>query len=159
MMLRACAAILPLALLGLAECSSGPVVVLDTPLGVAPIYSPQPAMPGGAITPPPGMAQPTPTDIAARTGSYTGTAFPLDTGGGNCVNTLTVSNFHVHGNAVRFGGFHGTVDSDNGLQMAYGNEWVVGQFEGPTFHGQLDRPGGKETFGCTYMLTLQRTGP
>src|SRR5271157_1516616 len=43
-------------------CSSGnglqpPAVLLETPMGVTPLYSPQPApvMPGGSVGPPPGL--------------------------------------------------------------------------------------------------------
>jgi hypothetical protein len=146
----------------MAACSGGPDVLLDTLTGVTPIYTPTPqaAMPGGMIAPPPGM-EPTPPPAAqmgSRNGSYTGTAFPLETGGGLCISTLTVSNFHVQGNAVRFGGFRGRIDADDGLQMVYGSRWIIGQFEGSTFHGQLDVPGSFGAPGCTYMLNLQRGG-
>jgi hypothetical protein len=155
---RTSAAFLPLVLLGVAACSGGPEVLVDTPTGVTPIYTPQPAMPGGVMTPPPGMTPPAPTQMVSRNGAYTGTAFPLETGGGLCISTLTVSNFRVSGNAVRFGRFRGRIDSDNGLQMVNGDQWIIGQFEGSTFHGQFDVPGSFGAPGCTYMLTLQRTG-
>lgn len=161
MTLRTATALFPLLLLlGMTACSHAPDVLLDTPTGVTPIYTPTPqaAMPGGLIAPPPGMTPP-PTQMVSRTGSYTGTAFPLETGGGLCISTLTVSNFRVRGNAVRFGGFRGRIDANNGLQMVYGNRWIIGQFEGATFHGQLDVPGSFGAPGCTYMLTLQRTAP
>lgn len=51
------------------------------------------------------------------------------------------------------------IDANNGLQMVNGNQWIIGQFEGATFHGQLDVPRGWNAPGCTYMLTLQRTRP
>ena len=158
---RGNAAIIPLVLLGMAACSGAPNVVFDTPTGVTPIYTPQPqsAMPGGAIAPPPGITPPVPMEMVSRSGSYTGTAFPLETGGGLCINTLTVSNFNVRGNAVRFGRFRGNIDANNGLQMVNGNQWIIGQFEGATFHGQMDVPRGWNAPSCTYMLTLQRTRP
>jgi hypothetical protein len=157
---RGKAAIVTIVVCGLAACSGGPEVVLDTPTGVTPIYTPQPqqAMPGGLIAPPPGMTPTAPMEMVSRSGSYTGTAIPLETGGGICINTLTVSNFHVRGNAVRFGRFRGTIDANNGLQMVNGNQWIIGQFEGATFHGQFDVPRGWNAPACTYMLTLQRTG-
>ncbi len=161
MTLPATTALLPLLLLGMSACSGPPDVLLDTPTGVTPIYTPTPqaAMPGGSIAPPPGMMPPpSSAPTGSRNGSYTGTAFPLETGGGLCINTLTVSNFRVNGNAVRFGGFRGRIDANDGLQMVYGNRWIIGQFEGPTFHGQLDVPGSFGAPGCTYMLNLQRTG-
>lgn len=155
---RGNAVIVPFVLLGLAACSGAPQVVLDTPTGITPIYTPQPAMPGGLIAPPPSTTPPVPTEMVSRSGWYNGTAFPLETGGGLCINTLTVSNFHVRGNGVQFGRFRGTIDANNGLQMVNGNQWIIGQFEGATFHGQLDVPRGWNAPGCTYMLTLQRTG-
>lgn len=103
-------------------------------------------------------ALPAPAAVVDRSGDYTGTAAPLDTGGGLCLGTRKVGNFFVRGNRVRYGGFHGTIDSDNGLQMIYGSAWIVGQFEGASFHGQLDLPGRFGALGCTYLLDLQRTG-
>jgi hypothetical protein len=137
-----------------------PEVVLDTPTGVTPIYTPVPATPGGLAAPPPGLE---PTAAAAsrstdRSGSYTGTAQPLETGGGLCLETEKVSGFHVRGNSVRFGGFRGTIAADGGLQMVYGRQWIIGQFEGATFHGQFDVPGSFGAPECTFLLSLQRTG-
>jgi hypothetical protein len=145
----------------LVGCSGGPSVVLDTPMGVTPIYTPPPAMPGGGVGPPPGMqaSLPVPSQMVDRTGSYGGTAVPLNTGGGICMQTDKVGDFFVHGNSVRYGRFHGRIDANNGLQMVNGNQWIVGQFEGATFHGQLDLPGGFNFSGCTYMLSLERVEP
>ena len=118
-------------------------------------------MPGGSIGPPPNMANalPPPAAPVNRDGNYMGTAAPLDTGGGLCRQTRQVGNFFVRGNRVRYGGFRGTIDSDNGLQMISGSNWIVGQFEGATFIGQLDLPGRFGALGCTYLLNLQRAGP
>jgi len=148
-------------------CSSGnglqpPAVLLDTPMGVTPLYSPQPAqaMPGGMVAPPPGLEAtlPVPAQMVSRDGSYAGTAEPLVTGGGLCIEARQVSGFRVKGNSVRFGGFRGTIAADNGLQMVYGRDWIIGQFEGATFQGQLDLGGGFDMMACTYMLNLQRVG-
>jgi hypothetical protein len=130
-------------------------------MGVTPIYAPAPAMPGGAIGPPPGMQASLPTSgqVVDRSGNYAGTAVPLDTGGGICIQTRKVGDFFVRGNSVRYGRFHGTIDADSGLQMVYGRQWIIGQFDGATFHGQLDLPGGFNSAGCTYMLSLERIGP
>ena len=106
-----------------------------------------------------GNALPAPTAPVNRDGNYMGTAAPLDTGGGLCLQTRKVGNFFVRGNRVRYGGFHGTIDGDNGLQMIYGSDWIIGQFEGATFHGQLDLNGRFGALGCTYLLNLQRAGP
>jgi hypothetical protein len=138
-----------------------PTVMLDTPTGVTPIFSPAPAMPGGLVAPPPGLensALPVPTQQVNRDGSYVGTAEPLQTGGGQCIATRQVSGFRVQGNSVRFGGFRGTIGANNGVQMVYGQDWIFGQFDGPTFRGQIDLRGRFDSPGCTYELTLQRAG-
>ena len=137
-----------------------PDVVLDTPMGVTPLYTPAPTARYGLALPPPGLQSglPISPQITDRSGSYAGTAQPLSTDLGACINTLKVSGFLVRGNSVRFGGFHGTIAADSGLQMAYGQQWVIGQFEGASFHGQLNFP-GRFGPGCTYMLTLERVGP
>jgi len=142
----------------LVDCSGGPSVVVDTPTGATPIYTPSPAMPGGGIGPPPGMqaSLPVPGQGVDRSGNYAGTAVPLETGGGICMQTQRVGNFFVHGNSVRYGRFRGRIDANNGLQMVKGNQWIIGQFEGATFHGQPDLPGGFNSSGCTYMLSLER---
>src|SRR5215472_18045169 len=151
----------------LAGCSGGvPSIVLDTPSGPTPIYTPTPApmdMPGGGVGPPPGMqaavampgqqgTPPVPGQMVSRSGSYAGTAVPLDTGGGVCLATKTVHNFFVRGDSVRYGGFHGTIDGNGGLQMVFADRWIIGQFDGTTFRGQFELAGGFNFSGCTYML-------
>jgi hypothetical protein len=145
-------------------CSGGPTVVLDTPTGPVALNSPGPAMPGSMVGPPPGMdvtqpSVPAAPNTAGRNGTYTGTAEPLNTGGGLCISTQAVDGFIVRGTSVRYGRFRGRIAADNGLQMVNGQNWIIGQFEGPTFHGQLDTQGRFGSFGCTYMLSLRRTGP
>jgi hypothetical protein len=161
------------ALLLLAGCSANsgvqiPTVELDTPTGVTTLYSPAPEIPGGApAVPPPGLMIPPPDQSSTasaskparpRSGTYAGIAEPLDTGGGLCISNRKVAGFHVHGSAVQYGRFHGTIAADNGLQMVLGQTWIFGQFEGPIFRGQLDIPGNFGAPGCTYMLTLERVG-
>ena len=136
-----------------------PSVVVDTPTGAVPLYTPTPAATNGLAVPPAGLEGPLPVpeQYVDRSGSYAGTAVPLDTGGGVCLNTLQVKGFRVRGNTARFGGYRGTIDANSGLQMVFGQNWIVGQFDGTTFHGQFDlyqRYGP----GCTYMLSLQRVG-
>jgi hypothetical protein len=144
----------------LAACSAGPTVLVDTPSGVTPIYTPSPAMPDGLAPPPPGLgASPSvPLTPVNRDGNYAGTAVPLDTGGGICISNQQVGNFRVRRNTVRYGGFSGRIAPDGGLQMVYGQDWIIGQFEGATFHGQLDLNGRFGAPGCTYMLSLDRVG-
>jgi hypothetical protein len=141
-------------------CSGPPTVVLDTPTGPVPLNSPAPAMPTGLAGPPPGLepSSPPPAQGISRDGSYTGTATVLDTGGGLCTDARTVSGFAVRGRSARFGGFRGTIADDGALQMVYGQDWVVGQFEGAAFHGQLNIQGRFGSPGCTYLLNLERTG-
>jgi hypothetical protein len=142
-------------------CSGPPTVVLDTPTGVVPLDSPVPvAMPGGLAAPPPGLEpmSPLPAKAVSRNGTYTGTAIVLVTNGGLCTDTLKVSGFDVQGNSARFGGFRGTIAPDGRVQMVYGQDWIAGQFDGATFHGQLDLLGRFGSPGCTYMLNLERTG-
>ncbi len=161
--LRACVVPTCLVVFG---CSGVPNVVLDTPSGPVALNSPAPAMPvpGGSVGPPPGMdvmqqsGSAAPTNVG-RNGTYSGTAEPLDTGGGMCISTQAVDGFVVRGNSVHYGRFRGRIAADGGLQMVYGQNWIVGQFEGPTFHGQLDIQGGFNSFGCTYLFSLSRTGP
>lgn len=149
-------------------CSgSGPNVVLDTPTGVVPLDAPSPTvMPGGLAGPPPGLDNPAAPAgamgsgiVANRSGIYAGNAVPLDTGGGICLQDQPVSGFRVRGNAVRFGRYRGTIAPDGGLQMVNGDTWIVGQFVGATFRGQVDMNQGFGNPMCTYMMTLQRVGP
>jgi hypothetical protein len=153
-------------------CSAGgpqlPTVTFNSGPVVVPVTAPsqqqatgQP-MPGGMIGPPPGMEPPAPSAPrpAGRSGTYAGVMEPFSTAGGdiNCMNSIKVTGWHVYGNRVRFGGFHGTIDAAEGLQMAFGGDWIVGQFEGPTFQGQVISSGGRFGPGCSFTLSLQRVG-
>lgn len=108
--------------------------------------------------PPSGLeaSPPPPLTVADPNGTYAGAADILNTAGGSCINNRRVTNFRLHGNEVRFGEFHGTVNADGGLQMVFGNIWITGRFRGGTFRGQLAENGG---IGCTYLLALERVGP
>ncbi len=159
---------LGLAVAALAGCSGqGPVVMLDTNTGPIVLRQPSPLPSEGMAGPPPGL-EPATTPVPppgyspgmpiSRSGTYNGTAEVLMTAGGLCRENLTVSNFKVNGNTARFGGFRGHIQPDGSLQMFYGQDWIVGQFEGATFHGQLDLP-SREGPGCSYLLNLQKVGP
>jgi hypothetical protein len=169
-----CAAKLPtigqaLALLFLASCTGNvglqpPTVAIGTPPGVTRLSSDAPEIPGGPppMTPLPtlamGSAPPAPPAKPVRSGTYTGVAWPMGSGG-SCSTTREVSGFHVTGNAVRYGGLHGTIDPKNGVQMTNGQTWIYGQFEGESFAGQLDTPGPRGGAACTYQMSLSRIGP
>jgi hypothetical protein len=144
-------------------CAGGPpAIVLDTPTGPVPLNAPAQAMPGGLVGPPPGMvnASPPPAPGGSRDGNYAGVADVLNTNGGICTDNLKVTGFRVRGDTARFGGYRGRIAADGGVQMIYGSSWLVGQFEGASFRGQLDLPGGRfGAPGCTYMMTLERIGP
>jgi hypothetical protein len=140
----------------------GPNVIFNTPMGSVPLNSPASVPPGGALAVPPANLEPplpVPTQPVSRDGTYSGTAEVLSTNGGSCTRGMNVSNFRVHGNSVRFGLFRGTIASDGGLQMVFRGTWIIGQFEGATFRGQVDDRGGRNSAGCTFILTLDRTGP
>jgi hypothetical protein len=145
--------------LGLAGCSGPPTVQLATPNGPQVLFAPQPAMPQeGAIPPPANLmpSAPPPGQPVNRNGTFTGTANLMSSYGNMCQETVPVVGFRVSGNRVRFGRFHGTIDSNDGLQMVSNQQWIVGQFEGATFHGQVTF-WTREGPGCTYVLSLQRT--
>ena len=137
----------------LVTCSGSPSMTPNTSAA-----TPSPAAP--SATNPSAPAHPQTID---RSGNYAGTAQPMNTGGGACIRPLRVTNFRVSGDSVRFGGFRGTIDSAGGLQMAHSEQWIVGQFEGTTFHGQLTLPPQRRfrTIGpdCSYVLSLDRIGP
>lgn len=139
----------------------GPNVTFDTPMGPVPLNSPAPGPSAGGLAVPPGLDQtmPVPAPVVSRNGTYSGRAEVLSTAGGMCLNGMNVSNFKVHGNSVRFGQFRGTIAPDDGLQMVSRGTWIIGQFEGATFRGQVDARGNWDAPGCTFILTLDRVGP
>src|SRR5271165_798911 len=139
-----------------------PNVMINTPgAGTVPLSAPEPVMPGGSPPPPPGLGStlPAPTQPASRDGTYTGSMEPLSSAGGLCTSVIKVTGFRVRGNSVRFGDYRGTIAADGGLQMVYRNVWIIGQFEGATFHGEVDGSGTFPNPTCSFIMTLERTGP
>jgi hypothetical protein len=134
-----------------AACAGGPPsVVLDTASGAVPLF------------PRPGGSAPTagaPVQTGDRSGTYAGVAVPLNAGGGTCIQNRQVTDFRVYGRSARFGGFRGTVAPDGIVEMAHGQDWIVGQFDGATFNGHLTLGGRRTTLSCTYTITLRRVGP
>ena len=129
----------------------GPSLILGTPVGPVPL---SPSAPGVWLGPPgssPGQA-------VSRDGSYAGSAVAMITDGGLCTKPLAISGLVVKGSSAEYGRFHGTIDADGGLQMVSAGDWIVGQFGGAAFRGQLSVPGPLWTPGCTYLVNLERTG-
>lgn len=138
-----------------------PTVMVDTPLGGPQVIAGgTPAVPpgGNLAAPPPSLNPASPPSMpkGGRDGVYSGTAVPLDTAGGLCIQNQQVSDFRVRGSDVRWGGFQGSIMPDNGVQMLYGTASVTGRFAGDTFTGQFDVP-GRFGPGCSYMMTLHKT--
>jgi len=125
----------------------GPSVILETPAGPVPLSSSPPGVAGSWASP--GQA-------VIQDGIYAGGAVVLTSDGGLCTKALAISDFVVKDGSVRFGRFHGTIDPDGGLQMVSAGVWIVGQFDGAVFRGQLSVPGPVEEPGCTYVLNLER---
>jgi hypothetical protein len=134
-----------------------PTVMIATAGGAQTIYSPAPppdVLPG----PPPGLANAVPpaSQAVGRDGAYAGTADPFVTDGGLCSQTLRIEGFRVQGDRVRYGQFRGRIYNGNELQMARGNDWLLGQFYGPTFHGQLMTYAVHDRPACSFIVNLER---
>ncbi|MFO1026035.1 MAG: hypothetical protein U1E70_12665 [Acetobacteraceae bacterium] len=153
------------ALLASAACTTiippggPPTVIQSTPFG-SNVISPGGQM-GGLAAPPSNLDPDLPGTLPAlagpRDGVYSGVAVPLNTGGGVCIDSQTIDGFRVMGDRVRWGAFRGRIRGDN-LQMVQGNTWVFGQFEGNRFSGQITMEGRLGSIGCTFMVTLAKTG-
>ena len=94
-------------------------------------------------------SNPATTDLS---GSYTGMGRVVRDPGGTCSVNEPVTNFHVSGDQVNYGEFHGTIRSNGSVEMVYGKTWVVGQFNGPHFIGRYIAP------MCSYQIAMNRTG-
>lgn len=131
-----------------------PNVTLSTPTGPVPLAGPGSSpIAEPSLTIPPRGTLPTPANTMGRNGTYAGYADVLATGGGLCLNDKTVANFKVHGNQAQLGEMKGTIAPNGYLQMVYGDVWVTGAFQGPTFRGQMTAGGPA---GCTFALELDR---
>jgi hypothetical protein len=134
-----------------------PTVAVGTPPGVTQLSSDVPEIPGAppAMAPLPtlamGSAPPAPS-VSIRSGTYTGIAWPMGSGGGPCADSPGISGFHVRGHTVQYGPLRGTIDTQKGVQMTNGQTWIYGQFEGEAFAGQMDVLGPGGGAGCTYLM-------
>jgi hypothetical protein len=140
-----------------------PTVMLDTVVGPPAVIAGGPlgAPPGGALAAPPEHLAPAgqpPFSGGSLDGAYSGMAVPLNTYGGVCIQDRPVTGFTVRGGSVRWGRITGRIAPNGGLQMVSGETWVTGYFAGDTFHGQIALPGRFGAPGCSYMMTLRRSG-
>jgi len=106
----------------------------------------QPAMPAGA-------------PAATLDGTYRGTASVLMTGAGQCTQSHRVSDFRVRGNQAVYSSFRGKIEPDGSVQMHFGHDWIIGQFDGSGFSGQLEVDNWSRGPGCVWLLRLTRVGP
>lgn len=130
-----------------------PEVILDTQMGTIPPYPQALVAQGPQAARSTGQAAESPGGAVSLDGRYVGNAVPLTTNGGMCVRPLAV-NFVVRGGSVQFDRFHGTIGPGDSLQMAYDGDWIIGQFQGPTFRGHWSVPGPYRELGCTYFISL-----
>jgi hypothetical protein len=112
---------------------------------------------GGSLTPPPAMASSGPD--SARDGIYVGTAnVEVNTFQG-CRSPMSITNFQVDGNTIRFGGFNATVASDGSVPMTlFRGMYFAGRFDGTKFIGHIDTSGDPMRMfrGCTYAISVVR---
>jgi hypothetical protein len=156
-----------LLLVGTAACTmvippgGPPTIIQSTPFGST-VISQGGQLGGGGLAAPPNSLDPDlpgqlPAMGGGRDGIYSGVAVPLDTAGGLCINNVTIDNFRVSGNQVRWSSFRGRIHGDS-LQMVQGNTWFMGQFEGNRFNGQISQSSLRFGPGCTFMVALAKTG-
>jgi hypothetical protein len=157
----ACLAVLSVLLQGCAGSDwQPPTVMAASTMGATTIYPPAAAQPAPDVlpAPPAGLvnAAPPAGTPAGHDGDYAGWAEPLMSDGGLCLQTLRIEGFRVRDDRVSFGRFRGRIDSEAGLQMAGGNDWLIGQFDGATFHGQLLTYATHSRPSCSFIVKLER---
>lgn len=111
---------------------------------------------GSALAANPDDSRPVPAQ-GSWDGVYSGSAFPVNTGGGICIRKERISDFRVEGDSVRWRAFRGRIRNNN-LRMVHGNTWIIGQFTGDRFNGQVIMSGRFGAPQCTFAMTLDRTG-
>jgi len=109
---------------------------------------------GGTLATNPDRSRPAPTQ-GSLDGVYSGSAVPVNTGGGICIRKERISDFRVEGDSARWRAFRGRI-RNNSLRMAHGNTWITGQFTDGRFNGQIIRSGRFGDPGCTFAVTLDR---
>ncbi len=86
---------------------------------------------------------------SAFDGVYQGTGYSSAPG---CPTGFTVTPMKVAGGHVEFGSVTGWVQPDGHLQMVFGPQTFLGQFQGTRFQGTVQTPRGL----CSYQLEMNR---
>lgn len=116
------------------------------PLSLAAVYT---TLPGAGTVP---LPRPPPSGAYGHDGVYAGPAQALDSAGARCAEYGRARDFRVAGRAVTFGPFRGTIGDEGGLRMIYGQNTVVGHFEGNVFRGVITY----QVPPCSYAMRLVR---
>jgi hypothetical protein len=99
---------------------------------------------------------PVPAPASGRDGIYTGSAVEAN-GQVTCSSPLSISNFRVEGNTVRFGGFSGPIAPDGTVMLPFDSAWLTGRFVGQTFNGTIETNVGIGLpRDCTYRIAARR---
>jgi hypothetical protein len=109
---------------------------------------------GGSRTPPAAF----PSAPGSRDGVYVGTADVVVNGDFMCPQHMSITNFRVEGDAIRFGGFHGTIVDGAVASTPFRGMWLTGRFEGPKFVGHIDAMGDAAGLfkSCIYGFNVVR---
>jgi hypothetical protein len=109
------------------------------------VLSPQPLVP--AAPPPPA---PPPAPPAPAQGRYIGRTAVAYGGIDRACNPLTLTDFTVHGNVLRFGHFVGRIQPDGAVYMQAGQNYIEGHFIGSHFQGYYWSPPPNCTFDLSF---------
>lgn len=69
-----------------------------------------------------------------------------------CQNTAPLNPMKVSGGHVDFGNLHGWVQQNGQLTLEFGQVYVVGQFQGTQFTGQIEFPQP----ACNYNINMNK---
>ena len=146
---RSIPVVITMLLLGCAAEQTTPAVSTPSASGAAPA----PVAPTSASAP------------GTFDGLYVGTAVSMRPGSVNCPPELTLKNFKVENNEVRFGGFRGAIQRDGSVRIPNRNVWLTGRFSGTQFRGEFTQFGGRgrsrtaasdHAERCIYATALRR---